>query len=225
MEDLVIWSLNFLGRDLHITLSMLLQVIVSLVIISVAFYFTRNLKKIPNKKQSMVELFIVGLNNIIKENMGDTYFGFAPFIGTLALYLGTLNLVGLFGISPPTTDFSVTFGLGLISFIVIQGYTIKKIGLLHYFGGYAKPIALLLPINIMERIVFPISLALRLFGNMFAATMIMDLLYGALAKVSIFAQFGVPIALHAYFDIFDGTLQMVIFVMLTMINIKIISEH
>lgn len=225
MEDLVIWSFAFKGMNIHITLSMLLQVVVSLLIIGVAFYLTKNLKKFPDKKQSVLELFIVKLHGVIKENMGGNYFSFAPFIGTLAIYLGSLNLIGLFGISPPTTDFSVAFGLGLISFIVIQAYTIKKIGILHYFGGYAKPIAVLLPINIMERFVFPLSLALRLFGNMFAATMVMDLLYEALAHISVFAQFGVPIALHAYFDIFDGTLQMVIFVMLTMINIKIISEH
>lgn len=71
----------------------------------------------------------------------------------------------------------------------------------------------------------PISLSLRLFGNMFAATIIMELVYSSLSKITWVAQLGIPIPLHMYFDLFDGTIQMVIFVMLTMINIVIISEH
>ena len=71
----------------------------------------------------------------------------------------------------------------------------------------------------------PISLSLRLFGNIFAATMIMELLYEALNGISFIATIGIPIPFHLYFDIFDGTIQMIIFVMLTMINIKITSEH
>jgi F-type H+-transporting ATPase subunit a len=53
----------------------------------------------------------------------------------------------------------------------------------------------------------------------------MKLLYDALSHVSVVAQIGIPIPLHFYFDLFDGIIQMVIFVMLTMINIKVISEH
>ena len=71
----------------------------------------------------------------------------------------------------------------------------------------------------------PISLSLRLFGNIFAATMIMELLYGALTGINFVAAIGLPIPFHFYFDIFDGTIQMIIFVMLTMINIKITAEH
>lgn len=71
----------------------------------------------------------------------------------------------------------------------------------------------------------PLSLSLRLFGNMLSATIIMELLYEALGHVSWIAQIGIPVPLHFYFDIFDGTIQMVIFVMLTMINIKLSVEH
>jgi len=134
-------------------------------------------------------------------------------------------MVGLFGIKPPTSDFSVSLGIALTTFFVIQGHTIKKLGLWGYFKGYASPVPLLLPINIMERIMLPISLSLRLFGNIFAATMIMELLYGALTGLNFIAAIGLPIPFHFYFDIFDGTIQMIIFVMLTMINIKITAEH
>lgn len=225
MEDIVLVTFKLFGYNLPITLSMVMQWVVMIIIIFLVFKFGSNLNKFPDRRQGIAEIFVDTIDNIIKANMGEQYREFIPFFGTLALYMILLNFVGLFGITPPTTNYSVTLGLGLISFLVIQGYTIKKIGLFHYFLGYTKPIIVLLPINILERIALPVSLSLRLFGNMFAATMIMDLIYKGLGSISPFATIGIPILFHGYFDLFDGTLQMVIFVMLTMINIKIISEH
>ncbi|NRZ82590.1 F0F1-type ATP synthase membrane subunit a [Clostridium beijerinckii] len=69
------------------------------------------------------------------------------------------------------------------------------------------------------------SLALRLFGNMVAAVILLELVYRGLSSISIFAQFGIPVILHAYFDLFDGLIQMIVFTMLTMINIKQIAEE
>ena len=71
----------------------------------------------------------------------------------------------------------------------------------------------------------PVSLALRLFGNILAATFLVELCYEALHSVGFIAQLAIPVPLHAYFDIFDGGIQTVIFIMLTMINIKMIAEH
>ena len=67
----------------------------------------------------------------------------------------------------------------------------------------------------------PVSLALRLFGNMLAATILVDLVYEALGNFAI----GIPIIVHGYFDLFDGTIQMLVFSMLTMIQIKLTAEH
>lgn len=225
LEDIILLNFKLFGYPMDFTLSMLIQCIITIFIVFLILFFSRNLKKFPDRRQSVAEIFVETVDKLIKDNMGDKFRGFIPFFGTLSVYIILLNLVGLFGIKPPTTDYNVALGLGLISFIVIQGYTIKKIGVAHYFLGYAKPISILLPINILERIAFPISLSLRLFGNMFAATMIMDLIYSGLGSVSPIAEIGIPIFFHGYFDIFDGTLQMVIFIMLTMINVKIISEH
>lgn len=78
----------------------------------------------------------------------------------------------------------------------------------------------MLPLNIIERIMLPVSLSLRLFGNMTAAYIIMELIYSSLGSLNPFAQLVIPVPLHIYFDVFDGTIQMIIFIMLTMINIK-----
>ena len=218
-------SVNIFGYNFEITISLITQWVIVLGLSLLIAFININLKKIPDKKQGIVEIFVEFVEKTVDETMGKKFKKFVPFIGTLGIYLLSMNLVGLFGIKPPTTDYSVTLGMGLITFIVIQGYTIKKAGVIHYFTGYAKPLPVLLPINILERIMLPVSLSLRLFGNMFAATIIMELVYTGLSKITWVAQLGIPIPLHMYFDLFDGTIQMVIFVMLTMINIVIISEH
>jgi F-type H+-transporting ATPase subunit a len=220
-----IFEVSILGHHFPITESILIQWIVIILIAILSIILTRSLKKLPDKKQTVLEMFVSAVGNIVKENMGDGYKGFTPFIGTLALYIITLNLVPLLGFPAPTEDLSVTSGLALITFMIIQGYTIKKVGLLHYFTGYGKPYVALLPMNIIERVSLPVSLSLRLFGNITAGAVIMKLLYEGLMGINTFAALIIPIPVHFYFDIFDGAIQMVIFVMLTMINLKIIAEH
>ncbi|MGH4138497.1 F0F1 ATP synthase subunit A [Clostridium sp.] len=218
-------NVNLFGYDFQITETLITQWVIVLMLTLLIAFINKNLKKIPDKKQSVVEIFVEFVQKTVEQTMGKSFKNFVPYIGTLGVYLLSMNLVGILGIKPPTTDYSVSLGMGLTTFIVIQGYTIKKAGIGHYFTGYAKPLAVLLPVNIMERIMLPVSLSLRMFGNMFAATIIMELVYSALSSVTWVAQLGIPIPLHMYFDLFDGTIQMVIFVMLTMINIVIVSEH
>ncbi|MCY6369821.1 F0F1 ATP synthase subunit A [Clostridium ganghwense] len=217
---------NFLGRYFGITEDIVIQWAIIIVIAIAAIVLTKDLKKIPDKKQNVVEIFVDSINNLVISNMGEKCKGFVSYIGTLVLFLLFMNLTGLFGVEPPTKDFNIVLGVALITFLVIQVYAIKKQGIKGYFIGYAKPIIPLLPINIMERVMLPISLSLRLFGNITAATVIMKLIYDALGKTPLgIAQLGLPVPFHFYFDVFDGSIQMLIFVMLTMINIKVISEH
>lgn len=220
-----LFHVNLFGYDVGITSSLLIQWIAMIIITILAIVFTSNLKKIPDKKQSIVEIVVETFNSLVRENMGEGYSAFVPYIGTLAIFLLFMNLLGLIGVKPPTLDMSVVAGLALITFVVVQANAIKKIGLGHYFGGYFKPFAALVPLNLVERIMLPVSLTLRLFGNMTAAYVVMEMVYGALGHLGWVAQIGIPVPLHAYFDVFDGTIQMVIFMMLTMVNIKIVAEH
>lgn len=211
---------------LEVTNSIIVQWGIMLFVIAGAMLLTRNLEKVPSNRQSLVELLVDFVNNIVEDTMGTGTKKFVPYIGTLGIFILIMNLTGLIGIEPPTKGYSVTLALALISFLVIQAYAIKKKGLIKYFKGYAEPIGLLLPINIMERIMLPISLSLRLFGNIMAASIIIELVYTSLNKLfSGLPQLLVPIPLHFYFDIFDGGIQTAIFVILTMINIKIVAEH
>ena len=221
-----IFSFNIGKIEIDIKPEAIIQLVLVLLIGILAWWATKDLKRRPTgKKQVLVEYIYTTIQNVVNANMGEQYGDMIPFIGTLAVFIVTMNLLGLVGITPVTNNFSVTLALGLISFVVIQGYTMKKIGIGHYFLGYGQPMLMMLPINVIERVMLPVSLSLRLFGNILAASFLVELVYESLDKIAWIAQIGLPVPLHAYFDIFDGCIQMVIFVMLTMINIKITVEH
>ena len=221
-----IFSFNIGKLVIDIKPEAIIQLVLVLLIGILAWWATKDLKRRPTgKKQVLVEYIYTTIQNVENANMGEQYGDMIPFIGTLAVFIVTMNLLGLVGITPVTNNFSVTLALGLISFVVIQGYTMKKNGIGHYFLGYGQPMLMMLPINVIERVMLPVSLSLRLFGNILAASFLVELVYESLDKIAWIAQIGLPVPLHAYFDIFDGCIQMVIFVMLTMINIKITVEH
>ena len=220
-----LFEFNLFGHSLGFPVNIAIQWAVIALVTILVIYLTKDLKKIPDKKQSIAETIVVTINNLVKDTMGEKFMSLVPYIGTVLFFLFFMNLTGLIGFDPPTKNYGVALGMALISFLVIQGYTIKKAGLLHYIVGYTKPVSFITPLNVVERAIVPLSLSLRLFGNMAAATVIMGLMYTELRSFGWGFQIGLPILGHLYFDLFDGALQMVIFTMLTMINIKIISEH
>lgn len=208
---------NFAG----ITAGIVVQWAIIIIVGVVAWLLTRNLNKMPDKKQSAVEIVVESINNLVKENMGESYKSYIPYVGTLAIFILFMNLAGLVGATVPTEDLSATAGLAAITFFMIQATAIKRNGLVNYFTAFGRPMVFLLPINILERFTTPLSLCLRLFGNMTAGGVILGLVYKGMGHFA----FVVPVPLHFYFDLFDGGLQMLIFVMLTMINIKITAEE
>ena len=221
-EQQVLKAWNLFGFHINITEGIIVQWVIILMVALVLGLLTRNLEKVPDKKQTVLEMFVGTVKNLVKENMGETYVGFfVPYIGTLIVYLVLMNLSGLVGAEPPTSDISVAAGMGISTFLIIQIYAIKKLGVAHYFLGYTKPMAILLPLNIMERVMLPVSLTLRLFGNILAGSVILGMVYSGLGHFGVL----IPIPFHFYFDLFDGSIQMVIFIMLTMINLKVIVEH
>lgn len=227
LKDIIpIFSYNFGNFTFDITFSIISEWVIILILGIGAFLLTRNLKlKNPSKTQSALEKIYQSIRDQLIGIMGEEYESFLPYIGTLMIYLLILNFTGLVGFRPPTSDLSVTLSFAIVTFLVVNLNAIIKHGIGSYGKGLLSPYAFMLPINIMERIVLLISLSLRLFGNMTAAVIIVDLVYEKLGDISVFAKIGTPILLHGYFDLFDGGIQMIVFAMLTMINIKVIADH
>lgn len=221
MNPKTVFTLHILNHSINITSSIITQWIVMAIIIILTLILTRNLKKIPDKKQSVLEILVETINGLVMSNMGEEYKKFIPFIGTLAIFLLFLNLSGLVGVDPSTKDINVTLAFALMSFVIIQGNAIKKIGIGGYLKGYLRPYAPMIIMNVIEKITLPLSLCLRLFCNMLVGAMVLGLVYGALG----YFAFVIPVPLHFFFDLFDGIIQMFVFVMLTMVYTKIGVEH
>jgi F-type H+-transporting ATPase subunit a len=220
-----VWSPEIFGYTVDITAGIIIEWVVIVVLAMAAYALTKNLKLKPNKTQAAVENIYQLLKDFIVNTMGKEYESFVPYIGTLMIYLLVLNWMGAIGFKPPTSDVSTTASFAIVTFLVVNINAIKRNGLLGYGKAYFHPFVPMLPLNLLERVMLPITLALRLFGNMFAAVVLVDLVYSGLSSIAVFAQLGIPIVLHGYFDLFDGVLQMVVFSMLTMINIKNVAEE
>ena len=162
-----------------------------------------------------LEILVTFIDGLVEQTMGAKHLNFSPFIGTLATYLVCANLLGLVGLSAPTSDYNVTLALAVITIVVMVGSGIKTKGIGGYlYDTYLGDFPFLLPLNITGELAKPISLSFRLFGNILGGTIIMGLVYAMFPKIVIFL--GIPAALHVYFDVFAGALQAFIFVMLSM---------
>ncbi|MCR4841480.1 MAG: F0F1 ATP synthase subunit A [Lachnospiraceae bacterium] len=170
----------------------------------------------PSLFVSIVEQITETFDNLVKTNMGEKHgLKFSNYIGTLFMFLIISNISGLFGLRPPTADYGVTLGLALVTFILIHwnGFKYQK---LKHITDLFKPV-ILTPINIIGEISTPLSMSLRLFGNILSGTVMMGLIYGLLPKMALWFW---PGALHAYFDLFSGCIQTYVFCMLTMVFIS-----
>ena len=118
------------------------------------------------------------------------------------------NVIGLLGFKPPTKDMNVTIALAVMSMFVIEWSGIHRNGLVHWCKHFAKPVPIVAPIMILEIVIRPLSLCMRLFGNMLGGFVVMELIKEVVPLI-------VPIPFSFYFDIFDGLLQAYVFVFLT----------
>ena len=182
-----------------------------LVIISIIF--TRNMKIVPGKKQALIEFAIEKLYSVFYNILGENGKRYIPYLLTVLLYLGISNMLGLIGIAPPTKDLNTTAGLALMSIILIQYAGIHQRGVGGWLTHFAHPIGIMVPMNILELFIKPLSLCMRLFGNILGAYIIMELIIYCVPAV-------VPLAARAYFDIFDGLLQAYVFCFLTSLFIQ-----
>ena len=174
-----------------------------------ALVLTRKLSvRSPGKLQVALEIGVSFLNGFVKNSIGRHWRPFAPYLGTVALYIGLSNLIGIFGLTPPTKDISVTAALALMSLFLIYGAQFRYNGLLGGLKKFAEPMPLLVPINLMEVAIRPLALCMRLFGNILGAFIIMEMLKLLVPVV-------LPAVFSLYFDLFDGLIQTVVFVFLT----------
>ncbi len=170
---------------------------------------TRN----PGRRQVMVETFVTWIQSLAGDMLGEEAKEYVPYICTVLIYIAISNIIGIFSIAPPTKDLRVTIALALMSIVLIEEASFKSKGPKKFMKSFAEPVAIIAPINVLELVIKPLSLCMRLFGNVFAAFVIMELVKMVVPVI-------LPAALCLYFDLFDGLIQAYVFVFLTSLYIR-----
>lgn len=213
-----------IGDHFYLTETFFLGLIVAVVLVVGALFLASRLEKVPRGKQIIAELIVEKIYGLVEGTMGKNALNYAPYIGTLISFLILGNALGLFGLRPTTADINMTFALAILTFLIIQGQAIKTYGVRGKLKEMCEPYPFMFPLKIIEQVSLPISLAFRLFGNIFGGAIVMALIMEGLGAASDALHLQVP-ALQAiiplpanlFFDVFEPVLQAYIFTMLTMV--------
>lgn len=177
---------------------------------------TMALKTVPGGLQNFMEVIVGGVENMIVETMGEHGRSFFPLIATLAIFILVSNLIGLIpGFFPPTANINTTAACAIIVFLSTHVVGIKHHGL-HYLKHFMGPIAWLAPviffIEVIGHLSRPVSLTLRLFGNMNGHELVLMIFFGL-------APFLVPLPMMMM-GVLVSFIQAFVFMLLAMIYIQ-----
>ncbi|MBD5559807.1 MAG: F0F1 ATP synthase subunit A [Clostridia bacterium] len=182
----------------------------------IRFGVIRNFKQVPRGIQNVLELAVDSVNDFSRSILGEWGRSIAPYIMTLFVFIVCTGAVEYLGIRSPCTDLNCTIGMAAISFVLIIVYSIRAKGVKGWLKTYCEPKSFMVPINVLSAIAVPISLACRLFGNMFSGLVVMDMLYSAMGNFAI----AIPGIASIYFILFHLGMQSYVFTMLTMSFMK-----
>lgn len=245
MHEFPIWQLGFLKIDISSFIAITVSVIVTFLIAKLA---VRNLSvDNPSKFQNFLEWVVDFVHNFISSTMPLNRV--KPFLSlgmTLIMFIFISNLLGLpFGIvtvphhaipwlgvteemvahhaelawwKSPTADISVTAGLALIVFVIVH-FLGLKLNTKHYLKHYFHPFPVFFPVNVIETISKPVTLALRLFANIYAGEVL-------IATILMMGWVGTPFLIAWQgFSLFVGGIQAFLFTILTMVYISQAAIH
>ena len=215
MEEISIMPPKVSLFGLEISETMLITWMVMLILIAFAvvirLFIIPRFKTVPKGIQNILEMFVEFCEKFSNTQLGKRGAVFAAYIFTVALMIVSTSLVELFGFRPPATDINFTIALALMSFVLINAFGFYFTGFFGRLKWFVKPKAFMLPINMVTHAVIPVSLSFRLFGNMFAGMVVMDLLYSV-----VYLKFVIPAFLAIYFNLFHVGIQTYIFLVLTL---------
>jgi F-type H+-transporting ATPase subunit a len=122
------------------------------------------METVPHGFQAFGELIVGTIYNLVGDTMGKKNLGFAPYIGTVFLFLAVGSSLGLLDLRPITADLNTTIPLALVSFVMIHYNAVKAQTGKGYIKHLGSPYAFMLPLNLMSDVMFPITLAFRCSG-------------------------------------------------------------
>ena len=182
---------------------------------------TRALRPVPGPLQNFVEVVIEAFGGLLEQMIGRQGRQFLPFIGTTGLFILTSNLLGnIPGFQPPTANLNTNVALALSVFVYYNYSGIRKHGLLNYLKHFCGPVwwlaPLMFPIEFIGHLARPVSLSIRLFGNMFGEESVITIL---LSLVWLVMPYLIWLGIMLPLSLFTAAVQTFIFIMLSMVYI------
>jgi len=171
--------------------------------------------------RNAAEAFVEAIAGLAENVLGHGAERYVPLLASFFIFILACNLIGLVpGFSPPTSDFNVTFGLGVVSFVAYQVYGAREHGL-KYVKQFLGPVVYLwwlIPIvELFSHAFRPVSLGVRLYANLFADHLVVDIFTG-LTKI------GIPVAFY-FLGAFVALVQAFVFTILSAIYIALAVSH
>lgn len=159
--------------------------LVMVLLCTAGYFLGRKLQKRPGRLQVITEKLVGMLYNMVEETMGKHNSHWAPYIGALMLSSFCGSLIGMTGfLRSATADLSTTLTWAVMTSVLVWASSIKANGFFGWLKGFAEPVVVMLPMNIISEIAQPISMAFRHFGNIAGGGVLVSLIYSALAIAS-----------------------------------------
>ena len=206
-EELECEVINIGGVGIHESVIVTLFISILLLVLGLALTSGFRVEN-PSRRQLAVESFVLWLQKFYEGPLSPKGKRYAPYMMTIACYVALANIFYVFGIKPPTKDLTVTAALAVMSIVLVQMAGIQTKGVKGWLHSFLEPMPAMLPMNILELFIKPVSLCMRLFGNVLGAFIIMCMIEGLVRII-------VPVPFSLYFDFFDGLIQVYVFTLLT----------
>jgi len=206
-------------------MTIIMSWVVMILLVCVALLLRRGLRQDVEDRPSRVQAALDALLDLLRGQLTSSFSSerlareLFPFISTLFLFVLLSNWLSVVPyLESPTRDLNVTFSLALLVFAMSHILAFRAKGARGFFHGFLEPYPFMLPLNIVGEISKPLSHAFRLFGNVFAGTILVTVV---MAK---FAPVVVPVALNAFYGLFMGAIQAFVFAILAVAYINVAVE-
>ncbi len=223
------WDLHhhYMGMTLHDWLPVSMSLLVGTVLVVFSLWSTRKMEKIPGGAQAFAEIIVEGLHDFLSDSLGKHTAKHLPFLGTIFLYIILMNLWGLIPfMHSPTNTINTTLALAIAVFCKYNYAGIKMKGP-KYFKHYAEPFMLaplMIPIHVIGEFARPISLSVRLFGNLTGE----DITLALFVSLTPFIFGWIPIPIHfamVVMALLFSTIQATVFTLLSSVYLSLALEE
>jgi len=225
---------QFLHRWENVFFSILIAILLGVV----SYLASRKPELVPKGLQNFMEMVVDGLNNFICGILGKEGSQYVPFLGTLFIYILCMNLFGLVpGMKSPSSSINTTAALAITVFVYVQYTGIRKLGILGYLDHFAgNPrdavgialIPLMFPLHVISELAKPLSLSLRLFGNILGEDVLIAVFVGLGVTTVAFLHLPIGIPLQfpfIFLAMLTSAVQALVFASLSTIYFLMMLPH